>query len=148
VEVQSRTGGQSQNPSGGQRLMRVCSSGDVQRNLQAERNARNLTFRNPGPSTIDLFDPERSGREMRKVTRRIYTEKLRRNQQYDDQGLLLQERTDLCDCLDRDCPGCHFPCPKCGSEKCGGECRCGRCFYYAEIEVEGTGQKIKFEPCL
>lgn len=28
-----------------------------------------------------------------------------------------------CDCLNENCPGCFFPCPKCRSAKCGSECR-------------------------
>ena len=28
------------------------------------------------------------------------------------QGVLIQHQKDLCDCLEEECPGCHFPCPK------------------------------------
>ena len=42
---------------------------------------------------------------------------------YDDKGILVSCKKDLCDCMDDTCPGCHFPCPKCRSNKCGHECR-------------------------
>ena len=42
---------------------------------------------------------------------------------YDEKGILVSCKKDLCDCMDDTCPGCHFPCPKCRSNKCGHECR-------------------------
>ncbi len=42
---------------------------------------------------------------------------------YDYTGRLIVDGRDLCDCLEPNCPGCHFPCVKCDSEKCGHECR-------------------------
>uniref|UniRef100_A0ACB8G396 ARL14 effector protein n=1 Tax=Sphaerodactylus townsendi TaxID=933632 RepID=A0ACB8G396_9SAUR len=56
---------------------------------------------------------------------------------YDSQGLLLYSGIDLCDCLDEDCLGCFYACPKCGSNKCGPECRCDRKWLYEQIEIEG-----------
>lgn len=56
---------------------------------------------------------------------------------YDSQGLLLYNGMDLCDCLDEDCLGCFYACPKCGSNKCGTECRCDRKWLYEQIEIEG-----------
>lgn len=49
----------------------------------------------------------------------------KRNVVYNDRGIHIESGKDLCDCLDDSCPGCHFPCPvpKCGSTKCGHECR-------------------------
>ena len=35
---------------------------------------------------------------------------------YDDKGLLIESKLDLCDCLEDLCPGCHFPCLKCRDE--------------------------------
>ncbi len=52
------------------------------------------------------------------------TRRMRKNQLYDDAGMLHENSADICDCLEVGCPGCHFPCIKCGSEKCGAECRC------------------------
>lgn len=49
----------------------------------------------------------------------------------------------LCDCLELTCPGCHFACVKCGSEKCGSECRARRKWVYDHVEIEGTDYKIK-----
>lgn len=42
---------------------------------------------------------------------------------YDENGHIRATGKDLCDCLDETCPGCHFPCSKCNSNKCGHECR-------------------------
>ncbi|KAI4903186.1 hypothetical protein NFI96_014959 [Prochilodus magdalenae] len=56
---------------------------------------------------------------------------------YDSQGLLISCGRDLCDCLDVDCMGCFYPCPECGSRKCGVECRCDRKWLYEQVEVEG-----------
>ncbi|XP_011608221.1 ARL14 effector protein isoform X2 [Takifugu rubripes] len=56
---------------------------------------------------------------------------------YDNKGRLLSNSKDLCDCLDGDCMGCFYPCPECGSRKCGVECRCDRKWLYEQVEVEG-----------
>jgi len=108
----------------------------------ARKHLRNLKFRNPGRFMED-FNPDSSGREMRKMHRKIYTYKARQNI-YDNEGRLMADGRDLCDCLDEECPGCHFPCLKCGSQKCGGDCRCNRRWFYQELEVEGTSQKYTF----
>jgi hypothetical protein len=63
---------------------------------------------------------------------------------YDELGLYLENSSDICDCLNLDCPGCHFPCSKCGSEKCGQECRCCRRYIFESIEIEGTKTIVKF----
>ncbi len=56
---------------------------------------------------------------------------------YDEKGLLFGTDLDLCDCLDDACPGCHFPCPKCRSSRCGQECRQGRRWQYDVVEQDG-----------
>ncbi|XP_022054002.2 ARL14 effector protein isoform X1 [Acanthochromis polyacanthus] len=56
---------------------------------------------------------------------------------YDSKGRLLSNGKDMCDCLDVDCMGCFYPCPDCGSRKCGVECRCDRKWLYEQVEVEG-----------
>lgn len=66
---------------------------------------------------------------------------------YDEAGALLSNGKDYCDCLETDCPGCHFPCKKCGSEKCGTECRCERAWIYDEVKIEGLGITLKNSAC-
>ncbi|ETE62241.1 hypothetical protein L345_12005, partial [Ophiophagus hannah] len=62
---------------------------------------------------------------------------------YDKHGHLISNKTDLCDCLEKNCLGCFYPCPKCNSTKCGAECRCNRKWVYEQIQVE-AGQIIRF----
>ncbi|KAL4227031.1 ARL14 effector protein-like [Mactra antiquata] len=103
------------------------------------KQLRMLAFVNPG-KFMDDFDPERSEREMKKMNRRLHKEKnVKKNLLYDEHGVFISTGKDVCDCLDTKCIGCHFPCPKCKSEKCGGECRCNRKWQYEYIESEGTG---------
>ncbi|XP_046545658.1 ARL14 effector protein-like [Haliotis rubra] len=111
------------------------------KNVECE--LKKLSFENPGKFMED-FHPESSGREMRKMNRKFYKENVRKNQLYDEAGILLENNKDLCDCLDVHCPGCHFPCPKCGSEKCGTDCRCNRKWTYEHINVEGTNVLFKW----
>jgi len=70
----------------------------------------------------------------------------KKNSVYDEKGAFVSNGQDLCDCLEVDCPGCHFPCPKCASEKCGGECRCNRKWVYEHVESEGTGASFQWPP--
>ncbi|PSN45826.1 hypothetical protein C0J52_05521 [Blattella germanica] len=92
---------------------------------------------------MENFDPERSNREKRKLTRKIYTGGRKQMNLYDEKGILISVGKDLCDCLDDTCPGCHFPCPKCHSCKCGHECRVNRKWMYDSIEIEGTDEVIR-----
>ncbi|GLG93609.1 Uncharacterized protein GBIM_00970 [Gryllus bimaculatus] len=95
------------------------------------------------------FDPEKSQREARKLENLPFPEKKEKkkphndNRLYDENGIYIETGEDLCDCLIEDCPGCHFPCHKCRSLKCGHACRRNRTWCYDEIEIEGTGVIIK-----
>ncbi|ELW48412.1 hypothetical protein TREES_T100021838 [Tupaia chinensis] len=55
---------------------------------------------------------------------------------YDRSGRLVCNAVDLCDCLEKNCLGCFYPCPKCNSNKCGPECRCNRRWVYDAIVTE------------
>ena len=67
---------------------------------------------------------------------------------YDEQGLLVAGGRDLCDCLELACPGCHYPCKKCRSQKCGAECRVMRRWVYQEVEIEGSNERVVFKPAV
>ncbi|KAJ1181889.1 hypothetical protein NDU88_007088 [Pleurodeles waltl] len=107
---------------------------------RAAKALKSLQFANPGRQTE--FTPETSKREKRRLQskntqssdRQTLTSK---SKVYDNQGLLLFNGMDLCDCLDEDCLGCFYACPNCGSNKCGAECRCDRKWIYEQIEIEG-----------
>ncbi|XP_076236312.1 ARL14 effector protein [Calliopsis andreniformis] len=83
------------------------------------------------------FDPEHSEREKRKLHRRLY-QGHKRHALYNENGVHMQTGDDLCDCLNSNCAGCHFLCPKCSSPKCGHECRNHRKWTYESIENEGS----------
>ena len=69
----------------------------------------------------------------------------KKNVVYTSDGALKENGKDWCDCLDVDCPGCFFPCPKCKSCKCGPECRCNRKWYFKQIVHEGSNTVSKWE---
>lgn len=64
---------------------------------------------------------------------------------YSRSGKLVCNDADLCDCLEKNCLGCFYPCPKCNSNKCGPECRCNRRWVYDAIVTE-TGEVISALP--
>ena len=93
------------------------------------------------------FTPESIGRVRRKKKKvQYYTDtsartKMGQVEYHAGDGSLLGTGTGkiICDCLQEECVGCQFPCPKCRSPKCGAECRNNRKWYYETVEVEGTG---------
>ncbi|PNF41845.1 hypothetical protein B7P43_G15805 [Cryptotermes secundus] len=100
-------------------------------------------IQNDNMKFMENFDPERSNRERRKLTRKIYTGGRKQTNLYDEKGVIMTLEKDLCDCLEETCPGCHFPCPKCLSCKCAHECRQNRKWMYDSIEIEGTDDAIR-----
>lgn len=89
---------------------------------------------------LDNFNPETSVREKRKLRQKINPPSSVRRPPgavFDENGVHIATCTDLCDCLVEDCCGCFFPCPKCGSQKCGMDCRVHRKFIYDQIEYHG-----------
>ena len=68
--------------------------------------------------------------------------KQRRQALHDGSGHLVADGRDLCDCQDPYCPGCHYPCPQCQSEKCGSSCRCDRRWSYDHVDVYNEGNGV------
>lgn len=91
---------------------------------------------------MENFDPENSIREKRKNTRKVAARRVP-GALHDEAGIHIGTEWDLCDCLQRNCKGCHFPCKKCSSQKCGLDCRSNRKFIYEEIEYHGYDFIVK-----
>ncbi|XP_071535634.1 uncharacterized protein [Panulirus ornatus] len=93
---------------------------------------------------MENFNPKTSERVRRKKKKVQYFSSTGRTKNqaqpyfHGADGSIVGSGKNLCDCLQSDCPGCHYPCPKCGSGKCGTECRINRKWYYEKVEVEGT----------
>uniref|UniRef100_F7DME6 ARF like GTPase 14 effector protein like n=1 Tax=Ornithorhynchus anatinus TaxID=9258 RepID=F7DME6_ORNAN len=104
---------------------------------QMHRQLRGLEFENPGPVLAE-FNPNK--RELEKKAQLSKMKKYFKSSialpKYDQDGLLLCNGVDLCDCLERCCPGCFYPCPVCSSSKCGPTCRCNRKWVYESIQTE------------
>ncbi|XP_031222100.1 ARL14 effector protein-like [Mastomys coucha] len=114
---------------------------------QIERQLKCLAFQNPGPQVAD-FNPET--RQQKKKARmskmnEYFSVKYKVMKKYDKSGRLICNDVDLCDCLEKNCLGCFYPCPKCNSNKCGPECRCNRRWVYDAIVTE-TGEVISTLP--
>lgn len=118
------------NASDQRRLSRSSTSIEVG---AVDRQIRKLT---EGQFLSD-FNPETSSREQRKMSRKYYAPGPVKRYLYDDKGRYTSTGDDICDCLEDDCPGCHFPCPTCKSPKCGSQCRVNRRFTYELIEHDG-----------
>ncbi|XP_065337598.1 ARL14 effector protein-like [Cloeon dipterum] len=82
-----------------------------------------------------LNEKELTNRERRKLTRKVYTES-KYVALYTEEGVFIATGTDLCDCGTQECPGCHFPCVKCRSLKCGHECRRNRKWKYETVKCD------------
>uniref|UniRef100_T1JDY0 ARF7 effector protein C-terminal domain-containing protein n=1 Tax=Strigamia maritima TaxID=126957 RepID=T1JDY0_STRMM len=112
------------------------------RSGQGSRQLRRLDNGNAG-KFLENWTPESSNRETRKLTRKIYKEGGRKWQSYNEQGIFIKSNSDFCDCLEETCPGCHFPCLRCTSAKCGHECRNNRKWTYDYVEIEGADYTIR-----
>lgn len=54
----------------------------------------------------------------------------RKRRTFNKNGIQINNGLDLCDCMNKICSGCFFPCKKCNSKKCGPTCRVNRRFKY------------------
>lgn len=92
------------------------------------------------------FDPTASRRVKQKVSGKTYQFppiQGKKSAVYDHRGVIVQFGADMCDCLVPLCPGCHFPCPKCRSAKCGHECRVNRKWQYDTVELDGRPDSVR-----
>uniref|UniRef100_V5GER0 ARF7 effector protein C-terminal domain-containing protein n=1 Tax=Ixodes ricinus TaxID=34613 RepID=V5GER0_IXORI len=116
--------------------------------MTSDRQLRNLRVENPEFSEVlGQLDVKSKLREKRKVTKNISplvaSQGGRGSRHYTSRGLHIVSNSDSCDCLMVGCPGCHFPCPKCGSAKCGDECRSNRSYVYEHLELDGHNGLIQ-----
>lgn len=94
---------------------------------------------------LSNFDQSQSEREKRKLNKK-HTNKKGKAVVYDERGILMSVKKDLCDCMEDTCPGCHFPCPKCRSNKCGHECRQNRKWVFNCVELDGIPGSLVENP--
>ncbi|CAH1103470.1 unnamed protein product [Psylliodes chrysocephalus] len=112
---------------------------------QAARNANKL-LKATSDRFMANFNPETSIREKRKLNRKINPPSNVRRPAgaiYDENGIHISTSVDLCDCLNEECVGCFFECPKCASQKCGTDCRVHRKYVVEQIEYHGYDHIIK-----
>ncbi|NXP15711.1 A14EL protein, partial [Thinocorus orbignyianus] len=114
---------------------------------QLEKQLKSLAFKNPGPQIADFNPATRRQKKKACMSQMIQDgpHKPKTTKKYNKHGRLLCNNIDLCDCLERSCQGCFYPCPKCNSNKCGPECRCNREWVYDAIETE-AGDVISMLP--
>ncbi|XP_071448283.1 uncharacterized protein [Hetaerina americana] len=108
-------------------------------------NAMKKLTQNSNMKFMENFDPETSNREKRKLSRKFNAGGKKQTTDYDDKGCLTACGKDICDCMEPECPGCHFPCYRCQSPKCGHECRVNRKYVYECIDIEGTPKELSLE---
>ncbi|CAG9760950.1 unnamed protein product [Ceutorhynchus assimilis] len=98
--------------------------------------------------TMETFNPDLSQREKRKIIKKfqppvVTTTRKPLGAVYDEYGTHMSTNINMCDCLDIKCAGCFFECPKCGSEKCGKECRVHRNYIIDCMEYHGREKIVK-----
>ncbi|XP_065060051.1 ARL14 effector protein-like [Rhopilema esculentum] len=127
------------------------------KSVAINKELQQLAFINPGRLTVTAgFNPEFSNREKRKLSRLMEQQngkseagkglcglKPKRLALHNSSGCLEIDGRDLCDCQDPNCPGCHYSCPQCGSEKCGSSCRCSRRWSYDHVDVYNEGTLMR-----
>lgn len=118
--------------------------GKVKSNYRAVRRVRQLI----SDAKLLDFNPDKSVRERRKLSQlsnTIITHQVQRGPTttFDAKGRYRANGLDICDCLDNECPGCHFPCSHCKNPKCGPCCRVNRKWPFESIEHEEKDVVIK-----
>jgi len=124
-----------------------------------EKSTNSALVKQDAQQFINDFNPGTSERERRKrelksnmcsTAGEAATVKGRNASLYDGRGFLAAggDKHDLCDCMSPDCAGCHFPCAKCMSQKCGSECRVYRKWQYETVELDGVPGSNRRNPML
>eukprot|EP00092_Neocalanus_flemingeri_P022836 GFUD01024760.1.p1 GENE.GFUD01024760.1~~GFUD01024760.1.p1 ORF type:complete len:165 (-),score=42.34 GFUD01024760.1:183-677(-) len=90
------------------------------------------------------FDPNQGRKAKLRISEKTYKAPTgKKANVYDSKGITIAHGLDLCDCLIQECPGCHFPCPRCRSTKCGHECRNNRKWVYDTVELDGMPNTLR-----
>ena len=111
-----------------------------------DRQLKRLSLQNPGPQVANFNPKVRQQIKKGQMAKKNESVPEKREvNKYDEKGRLTFNEADLCDCLDKDCMGCFYPCPKCNSTKCGPTCRCNRRWAYDTI-VDENGEVISKMP--
>jgi len=148
IEEAVNTGTDEDSNQGSERQLRTR----IPRNRRKEGNKKNRKLIDKERQEfLSEFDRNASEREKRKLNKKNnYKEPSGRgrnkNNVYDEKGILISCGKDVCDCMDDSCPGCHFPCPKCRSNKCGNECRQNRKWMFESVELDGKPSSVKYNP--
>ena len=104
-----------------------------------------IMFTHESAKFLRDFDPENSERVRRKRNRGAYENDSNCDPStplvYNERGIHIKTGVDLCDCLRSNCPGCHFPCRKCQSLKCGTVCRVNRTWEYDIVHTQSISRK-------
>ncbi|XP_049643370.1 ARL14 effector protein-like [Suncus etruscus] len=118
-----------------------------QKQSQIQRQLKNLSFENPEPQMTDFDLVPRKLKKKAQISKKneYFPEKIKPKRKYDENGKLICNGVDLCDCLDQNCLGCFYPCPKCNSMKCGPVCRNNRCWVFDDM-VDESGDVVSILP--
>uniref|UniRef100_A0A8R1XZP5 ARF7EP_C domain-containing protein n=3 Tax=Onchocerca TaxID=6281 RepID=A0A8R1XZP5_ONCVO len=122
---------------------------------QLHRELRNLRFINPGEavamSTEEAFYDKQGIRRSTRHRKVIVSADRITDYvpHHDEEGYFIRadgHPVKLCDCLRKSCPGCHYPCEKCGSRMCGPACQKNRDFTIENFLTEAEPPRIRKHP--
>ncbi|VBB26263.1 unnamed protein product [Acanthocheilonema viteae] len=122
---------------------------------QMHRELKNLRFINPGEAVaVSTEEALHSRQGVRRSTRhRKGLKSVSRTTDYfphhDERGYLIKadgHGVKLCDCLRTSCPGCHYPCEKCGSRMCGPACQRNRDYIIENFLTETEPPRFRKHP--
>uniref|UniRef100_A0A6P4E8E2 ARL14 effector protein n=1 Tax=Drosophila rhopaloa TaxID=1041015 RepID=A0A6P4E8E2_DRORH len=102
------------------------------------RNLRQRQSRKGISNNDAILDSEKNKRKGKKKGQYFG-----KNSEYDEYGNIRFNGLDICDCINKDCDGCWFECPSCGSTRCGPQCRSNRKFFYEGITYDGKDLSIQ-----